>query len=242
MSFWLSKNDGIVERLSNLAHISWSNWMKWVFELSTENEDGSVTIPAKSVERWKRRIDTSYFDLSEAEKNSDRIEAIRYLVEIMNDELNKMYKIGTFIIFGDYIYFQTGNGRVKRVPFYALNKAYFLENYKSIIESFSTALRIKGEVDWDDWDDEWENKKLTENELKKVVFEYNERYNLGHKIIKRVKYKNYVAIQYGDLHCEISPVDDGKTDLNKVWLDKNYKLSTYELREMIDNLLEVMNK
>ena len=122
MSIWWKKDEGVVERLANLAHITWSNWMKWVFELSTENDDGSITIPASSVERWKRQIATSYENLTEPEKNSDRLEAVRYLAEILNDHLHKRDKIGTIILHGEFIYYQRGEGKIKSVPIKQLNR------------------------------------------------------------------------------------------------------------------------
>lgn len=77
----------LIESLSNQAHISWSGWQKYVFDKSKENEDGSYTIPKSLVDRWMRQIDTDYKDLSEKEKESDRIEAREYL-KIFDDFLS----------------------------------------------------------------------------------------------------------------------------------------------------------
>lgn len=67
------------EQLAELEHERWSRWMQHLFSQSTVNADGSVTIPAWAVERWKRQIEASYAELSEAEKDSDRAEADRTL-------------------------------------------------------------------------------------------------------------------------------------------------------------------
>ena len=67
--------EDIVEALADLEHERWSSWMEYLFEVSTENEDGSVTIPSDKVERWQRQIDTPYDDLSDKEQESDRKEA-----------------------------------------------------------------------------------------------------------------------------------------------------------------------
>ena len=63
------------EELANYAHEAWSGWMRYMFGKSIENIDGSVTIPADSVRRWKRQCATKYEDLPEEEKESDRDEA-----------------------------------------------------------------------------------------------------------------------------------------------------------------------
>lgn len=238
MSIWWKKDEGVVERLANLAHITWSNWMKWVFELSTENDDGSITIPASSVERWKRQIATSYENLTEPEKNSDRLEAVRYLAEILNDHLHKRDKIGTIILHGDFIYYQTGEGKIKSVPIDQLNIPCLLEKYRPVVKAFENGYAIRFSNDCEDW----EGKKLTETELKEIVQKYNEDYYLNTRTITKVTYNNYAAIQYADLHCEIFPIDNSKTDLNKIRFDKNYKLSKDELRQLIDNVIIFIGK
>lgn len=67
------------EQLADYAHASWSGWMKYLFDKSTQNEDGSVTIPASLVERWQRQMSTEYPDLPEEEKLSDLVEADRIM-------------------------------------------------------------------------------------------------------------------------------------------------------------------
>lgn len=73
------------EALAAYAHDAWSGWMRYMFEKSTLNEDGTATIPAWAVERWTRQMDTVYTELPEGEKNSDRSEADR-MMQIMRGE------------------------------------------------------------------------------------------------------------------------------------------------------------
>lgn len=73
------QGETLKEDLANLAHEQWSGWMKYLFEKSTKNEDGTVTIPKWAVERWERQINTPYGGLSEEEQNSDRNEANKFL-------------------------------------------------------------------------------------------------------------------------------------------------------------------
>jgi len=74
----------IKETLSDLCHQMWSGWMEYLFTKCITNENGSLTIPQEFVERWARQIDTCYENLSEEEKNSDRIEAERIITILRN--------------------------------------------------------------------------------------------------------------------------------------------------------------
>ena len=67
------------EKLAACVHESWSRWMAYLFEKSTKNSDGTVTIPAWAVERWERQFRTQYADLPETEKDTDRDEATKIL-------------------------------------------------------------------------------------------------------------------------------------------------------------------
>jgi hypothetical protein len=49
--------------------------MKYMFGCGTFNDDGSWTMPADKVERWKRQMNTEYRDLSDSERESDRHQA-----------------------------------------------------------------------------------------------------------------------------------------------------------------------
>ena len=63
------------EKLAAVQHKIWSHWMQYLFSVGTHNQDGSYTIPRKEVERWQLQMKTSYSDLSEDEKKSDREQA-----------------------------------------------------------------------------------------------------------------------------------------------------------------------
>jgi hypothetical protein len=67
------------ELLADLCHKQWSGWMEYLFSKCENNSDGSVTIPKEFVDRWKRQLSTDYDNLSEKEKDSDRIEADKFL-------------------------------------------------------------------------------------------------------------------------------------------------------------------
>ena len=63
------------EKLAENAHISWAGWTQYIFNNCKETEKGELIIPAEKVKRWERQIKTAYDNLSELEKDSDRLEA-----------------------------------------------------------------------------------------------------------------------------------------------------------------------
>ena len=67
------------EKLAAYAHDAWSGWMRYMFDKSEFNDDGSVTIPASLVKRWQYQMLTPYQDLPEEMKPSDRDEADKIL-------------------------------------------------------------------------------------------------------------------------------------------------------------------
>ena len=70
------------EILAELAHAQWSGWMEYLFSKGVLNEDGTWTMPAWAVERWRRQMKTSYNELSFDEKESDRKEADKFLLAL----------------------------------------------------------------------------------------------------------------------------------------------------------------
>lgn len=67
------------EELADLCHRQWSGWHEYLLSKCHVNPDGSVTIPKRFAERWYRQMKTAYADLTEAERDSDRAEADRFL-------------------------------------------------------------------------------------------------------------------------------------------------------------------
>ena len=76
------------EALAALAHKQWVLWMEYLFIKGTFNEDGTLTIPAWAVKRWKRQMNTPYDELTGLEQYDDRAEAERVLqvFKEMNDD------------------------------------------------------------------------------------------------------------------------------------------------------------
>lgn len=68
----------LYEQLAAIEHERWADWQKYMHSLCTKNDDGTLTIPAMSVENWERQIATPYAGLTEREKQSDREQVDRY--------------------------------------------------------------------------------------------------------------------------------------------------------------------
>ena len=73
-----------VEAGAALEHDRWARWQNYMFSLSTHNDDGSITIPKRLVERWFRQIRMKYEDLPDDERESDRKETRNYLPLVLD--------------------------------------------------------------------------------------------------------------------------------------------------------------
>ena len=70
------------EKIAEIQHAIWSHWMKYLFsKCYQESKEGEFicVIDGDCVERWKRQMNTSYSDLTEKEKESDRHQADKVL-------------------------------------------------------------------------------------------------------------------------------------------------------------------
>ena len=70
-----SDGEELVERLAALSHEQWSGWAHWMFEKWDKMHASGESFQ----DRWKRQMTRPYHELSEAEKESDRIEASKIL-------------------------------------------------------------------------------------------------------------------------------------------------------------------
>lgn len=73
----------LIETLSAVEHDRWAHWQSYLHSKCKENDDGSLTIPKELVEKWNTQIETSYSDLTEKEKESDREQVMKYLHYIL---------------------------------------------------------------------------------------------------------------------------------------------------------------
>lgn len=72
----------LIENLAGIEHARWAGWQNYLHSVCVKNKDGSLTIPKDLVNRWVKQIETSYVELSEKEKDSDRKEVYKTLAEV----------------------------------------------------------------------------------------------------------------------------------------------------------------
>jgi len=77
-----SEADVVHTRFAGIAHEAWAGWMKFLFHVSEQREDGSVVIPAGRVARWRQLISVPYEALSEDDQAGDLVEADKYLAVV----------------------------------------------------------------------------------------------------------------------------------------------------------------
>lgn len=63
------KSIALVEKIAPLEHDQWAHWTKYMLDNLTE----------ENIARWRKQIETKYEDLSEEEKESDRVWARKLL-------------------------------------------------------------------------------------------------------------------------------------------------------------------
>ena len=72
-----------IEKGAALEHDRWAKWQKWmhgrVYNSSKSINPHLKVIPTEDFNRWERQIATKYEQLSDKEKESDRIEVRKYL-------------------------------------------------------------------------------------------------------------------------------------------------------------------
>jgi len=69
-----------LEAVAALVHRQWSNWARYMLDNVTE----------ENIARWQRQIDTTYMDLPETQKDSDRAWAALYLF-LINSRKDNMH-------------------------------------------------------------------------------------------------------------------------------------------------------
>jgi len=69
-------NKELFEKLAAIEHERWSDWQRWCHRILRENCPSPEL--EKVLARWDKQIATSYSELSEQEKDSDREQVKRY--------------------------------------------------------------------------------------------------------------------------------------------------------------------
>lgn len=78
----------LIEALADKEHARWARWMDYLFSKCERQSDGSLVIPANRVDHWQHEIDTSYADLPERYKQSDR-EEVAHILPIIEEYVGR---------------------------------------------------------------------------------------------------------------------------------------------------------
>lgn len=77
----MERND-LIETLAGIEHQRWADWQKYLHSTAgpdpTHSGQGALLLMPELVKGWERQILTPYAQLSEAEKESDREQVMRY--------------------------------------------------------------------------------------------------------------------------------------------------------------------
>ena len=124
------------EKLAEFAHEQWSGWMKYLFEKSSQNPDGTMTIPKWAVERWSRQMNTKYSDLSEVEKESDRIEADKMIEIFKGDNNGNILNVNSLTI-----------KRIEEMALYFVltmaQQSYTPDMYEAFVKAYNDLIDIR---------------------------------------------------------------------------------------------------
>lgn len=83
--------ENLKEELAAIEHARWSHWQNYMHGKCTKNDDGSLTIPRELVDKWETQGKTSYAELTEKEKESDREQVDKYLPLLKDFILRKRH-------------------------------------------------------------------------------------------------------------------------------------------------------
>lgn len=73
----------IRELVADVSHEIWAHWMKYLFS-RCEDDDLGIVIMREDARHWQRQVRTTYEDLTEREKDSDREQADKIL-KVINE-------------------------------------------------------------------------------------------------------------------------------------------------------------
>lgn len=87
----------LIEALADAEHASWARWMNYLFSKCTVDTLGRMHIPSEFVDRWGRQALTTYADLVEQEKESDRAEVRKILPLIQAAQEEQTAQLGELL-------------------------------------------------------------------------------------------------------------------------------------------------
>ncbi len=68
-----------MEKLAALEHDRWASWQRHMHSKGSHDIEGRLCIDSQLFQHWERQINTPYEQLTEREKEMDRVEVRKYL-------------------------------------------------------------------------------------------------------------------------------------------------------------------
>jgi len=73
------------EEVAAVQHEIWSHWMKYMLSVGEYKDDETWVMPKEKLKRWKRQMNTSYADLTDGGRESDRHQADKVLLKLARE-------------------------------------------------------------------------------------------------------------------------------------------------------------
>jgi len=98
------------ELIAEIVHEQWASWMKYQLSRAVENGGARTCVLITDARRWMRQANTPYEDLSEAEKESDREWADKYLAVLNANDVGRLTELEgrSFPYEDDMVCYQAG--------------------------------------------------------------------------------------------------------------------------------------
>jgi hypothetical protein len=68
-----------IDVLADIEHERWAHWQSYLHSKGVRQSDGSLVIPADLIAKWEYQVVTSFANLSDSEKDSDREQVRKYI-------------------------------------------------------------------------------------------------------------------------------------------------------------------
>ena len=104
------------ELIAEIVHEQWASWMKYQLSRAVEIGGARTCVLITDARKWMRQANTPYEDRSEAEKESDREWADKYLAVLNANDVGRLTELEgrSFPYEDDMVCYQVGLSHAER--------------------------------------------------------------------------------------------------------------------------------